>query len=96
MDWGDGVDTTDKSVIWNDGETEGKNSQGEIVEAPAPESVEDTLKAEILDLLQDGGLDSLKSLLPDQIFVEEVKEKPIEPIVEDEEPLPDDDLEESD
>jgi hypothetical protein len=73
--FGDGVDSTNDSVIWVDGEDLGKTSGGETVEAPAPPSIEETLRGELAELLQDGGLDFLKQILPDTLFIEDAKEK---------------------
>jgi hypothetical protein len=73
--FGDGVDTTAQSVIWVDGEDTGKSIEGETVDAPTPLSVEETLRGEIVDLLQDGGLEFLQQILPDTLFIEDVKQK---------------------
>lgn len=79
MNFGDGEDTTDRSVIWNLGDSRGKNSSGEVIAAPTPDLVEESLKAEILDLLQEGGLDFIKQTLPDTVFIEDVVQEPLPP-----------------
>ena len=96
--FGDGVDTTDTSIIWNVGETQGTSAQGETVSAPTDDDPEQTLKGEILELLKEaGGLDFLKTLIPDQIFVEDVKQEPIpDDPLDDDSPLPDDEEPEED
>ena len=97
MQFGDGVDTTETSIIWNDTETRGKDAQGQEVSAPTPPSVEETLRGEILDLLQDKGLDLLKSILPDKLFVENAPLPDASPDeADDEEPLPEEPVVEED
>lgn len=73
--WGDGIDVTEDSVIWVNGETQGHNGQGEIVSSPEPTGEEETLKGELLKMLQEGGIDKLKQLLGDKLFVEDVPEQ---------------------
>lgn len=76
--FGDGEDTTDQSILWNPGDSQGKSSSGETVPAPTEDLVENSLKGEVLDLLQGGGLDFLKSVLPDTLFVEDEPDKPVD------------------